>query len=250
MGEFDRRNVVVTGGAQGIGLAISNAFANAGARVFALDVDAEALAELDSPIQGIECDVANVVSLEAACASINEAGPVDVIVNNAGIGGEWPSIFESSIDEWDRVLNINLRSIFLTARFLVPNMRPGASIVNIASTRAFMSEANTEPYSASKGGVVALTHSLAISLAEKRIRVNCISPGWIDTARHQKKAVRHEPALRPQDHEFHPVGRVGVPEDIAQACIYLASPSASFITGANLVVDGGVTKKMIYPEGS
>jgi NAD(P)-dependent dehydrogenase (short-subunit alcohol dehydrogenase family) len=115
----------------------------------------------------------------------------------------------------------------------------GATIVNIASTRAFMSEPNTEAYSASKGGIVALTHAIAMSLSEHHIRVNCISPGWIETER--------VPAKTKRDHQQHPAGRVGRPEDIAQACMFLAE-YADFITGQNIIVDGGMTKKMIYAE--
>jgi NAD(P)-dependent dehydrogenase (short-subunit alcohol dehydrogenase family) len=119
------------------------------------------------------------------------------------------------------------------------------SIVNIASTRALQSEANTEAYSASKGGVVALTHALAVSLGPD-IRVNCISPGWIAVDDWKKSARRKQPVLRPEDHAQHPVGRVGHPEDIAALAAYLISSKASFITGQNFVVDGGMTKKMIY----
>jgi NAD(P)-dependent dehydrogenase (short-subunit alcohol dehydrogenase family) len=119
------------------------------------------------------------------------------------------------------------------------------AIINIASTRAFMSEAGTEGYTASKGGIVALTHGMAISLARHRIRVNCISPGWIETSDWQKAAKARTPHHSKADREQHPVGRVGTPEDVAKACRFIAE-DAGFMTGQNLVLDGGMTVKMIY----
>ena len=151
-------------------------------------------------------------------------------------------------EEWDRVLNVNLKSIYLMVHFCLPYILPGSVIINMASTRAFMSESNTEAYSASKGGVISLTHSLAISLAPKKVRVNSISPGWIETRDWKKESQREKPILTTIDHQQHPAGRVGVPEDIAHACLFLSSSEASFITGANLIVDGGMTIKMIYAD--
>jgi NAD(P)-dependent dehydrogenase (short-subunit alcohol dehydrogenase family) len=116
----------------------------------------------------------------------------------------------------------------------------GGCIVNIASTRALMSEANTFAYSASKGGILSLTHSLAVSLGPENIRVNAISPGWIETKNYNK--------LSPADHAQHPAGRVGKPEDIVKACFYLTDPDNDFVTGSNLVIDGGMTTKMIYAD--
>ena len=122
---------------------------------------------------------------------------------------------------------------------LIPHMAPGASIINISSTRALMSEPNTEAYGSSKAGLLGLTHALSQSLAG-RVRVNAILPGWIDTTGGKD--------LRPEDHEWHAAGRVGTPEDVAEMCVFLASPKSGFITGQEFVLDGGVTKKMIYPE--
>jgi len=246
MADFAGKSVVVTGGAQGIGLQIVREFHLAGARVSALDQDSEALNELPKGVRPVQVDVSDAEEVERAVTRLPER--VDVLVNNAGVGGEWRGILETTVDEWDRVLNTNLRAQWLMAKFIVPRMPADSAIVNIASTRALMSEPNTEPYSASKGGVLALTHSLAISLAERRIRVNSISPGWIETSRHQKNSRKSEPKLRPEDHSQHPVGRVGIPEDIAAACLYLASSQAGFITGTNLIIDGGMTTKMLYNE--
>lgn len=214
---------VVTGSAHGIGAAIFAERRASGWEVVGLDRDT--------------VDLADASAVERACAAID--GPVDLLVNNAGIGGEWKSLLETSVEEWDRVLAINLRAYWLMAKYLVPKMPEGSSIVNIASTRASMSEPNTEPYSASKGGVVALTHALAISLAERRIRANTISPGWIEVGDYA--------ALTEADHRQHPVGRVGKPEDIARAVRFL-SDEAPFVTGQNLVIDGGMTVKMIYED--
>ncbi|CAN5646177.1 glucose 1-dehydrogenase [soil metagenome] len=214
---------VVTGGSHGIGAAIAEERRKAGWEVVNLDRDA--------------VDLADAEAVRRICETVE--GPVQLLVNNAGIGGSWKSLFETDVEEWDRVLATNLRAYWLMAKYLVPKMPEGASIVNIASTRALMSESNTEPYSASKVGVVALTHSLAISLAKRHIRVNAISPGWIEVGDYE--------ALKPRDHAQHPVGRVGRPEDIANVVRFL-SDAAPFTTGQNLVVDGGMAVKMIYEE--
>ncbi|MCC6143769.1 MAG: glucose 1-dehydrogenase [Candidatus Hydrogenedentes bacterium] len=249
---FENKSILVTGGAQGIGMAVSMAFARAGARVVFCDVDEEAGAEHLAMLRGVREDAlfvpADVGKPEDVYRVVAAAGTIDVLVNNAGINDVQP-MEDRSIETWDRVLAVNLRSAYLCARAAAPAMPEGGAIVNIASTRAFMSEADTESYSASKGGIIALTHSLAISLAPKRIRVNAISPGWIDVSSYKKSGVRNQEALRPIDHHQHPCGRVGRPEDIAEACLFLADSSrAGFITGQNLTVDGGMTVKMIYAE--
>lgn len=226
---------VVTGGAHGIGRAVVSRLGSMGYQVFSIDTVEGSEGE-SVPVQA---DLADPAQVEAACREIlGQQAMIDLLVNNAGISGEWKGPLETTLEEWDRVINVNLRAYWLMAKHLIPHMPEGSAIVNISSTRALMSEPNTEPYSASKGGVVALSHSLAISLAEKGIRVNCISPGWIHVDENER--------LRPEDHAQHPVGRVGKPEDIAEAVSYLAT--AGFVTGTNLVVDGGMTRKMIYVE--
>ena len=254
--EYKDKIVVVTGGAQGIGYAISKTYLKEGAYVCILDIDEEALNEVkemdfrdysDRTIY-IECDLANEEEIIRACNIIVERfRKIDILINNAGIGST-KSIFERDTSEWDRVINVNLRAPYLMTKYLARSMNEGGCIINIASTRAFMSEPNTEPYSASKGGLVALTHSLAISLSSYKIRVNCISPGWIETSNYKKRVKRTIPQLREIDHLQHPAGRVGFPEDIAYACLFLTSQKAGFITGTNLTVDGGMTIKMIYIE--
>jgi NAD(P)-dependent dehydrogenase (short-subunit alcohol dehydrogenase family) len=148
------------------------------------------------------------------------------------------------------VIGVNLRGTFLcsqaAARRMVARWRGGA-IINIASTRAFMSEPGTEAYTASKGGIIALTHGMAISLGRHGIRVNAISPGWIETRDWQYSPRAKAPVHSERDRLQHPVGRVGRPEDIAQACLFLAE-QADFMTGQNLTLDGGMTVKMIYDE--
>ncbi len=253
MDDFSGKSVVVTGGAQGIGRAIAWAFLKAGASVTVFDVDEEALGELEEDWKEwktrylpVVCDVSSCRDVERGAQSVREVwGFVDILVNNAGIFTGKP-LEELTEEEWDRVLGVNLKGIFLTTKFFLPLFREHGAIINIASTRALMSESHTEAYSASKGGVLAITHALAISLSERKIRVNAISPGWIETSLWKKHSLRKEPELRPIDHLQHPAGRVGTPEDIAAACLFLASRDAGFITGINLVVDGGMTVKMMY----
>jgi len=172
---------------------------------------------------------------------VERFGRLDALVSNAGIMIRKP-LHRLTIAEWHRVIDTNLMAAFLFARAAEKQLRKvRGAIVTIASTRAQMSEANTESYAASKGGLVALTHALAISLGP-RLRVNCVSPGWIET--------KNYAALRRRDHVQHPAGRVGKPADIAEIVTWLLDGERSgFVTGANFVVDGGMTRKMIYEEG-
>ncbi len=179
-----------------------------------------------------------------------ELGCPDVLINNAGIMVRRPFL-ELPVADFDRVIAVNLRGAFLcsqkVARRMVAEKKRGGAIINIASTRAFMSEPGTEAYTASKGGIAALTHGMAISLGPCGIRVNAVSPGWIETRDWQYWARAETPKHSERDKLQHPVGRVGKPEDIAEACLFLAE-HGGFITGQNIVVDGGMTVKMIYEE--
>lgn len=253
---IDKRVVIVTGGAQGIGLGVALAFCREGEQVVLADIDEAAAAEALTLLReesvvpiALATDVADEQSVQKLVDDvITQFGRIDVIVNNAGISVDRVDIEQMAVADWDRVLAVNLRGPFMLSKYAAPWLRrapDGGSIINLASTRALMSEPNTFPYSASKGGIVALTHALAVSLGPK-VRVNAISPGWIEVGDWKKREFRTEPLHRPEDLAQHPVGRVGRPEDIAALCLYLASPASSFITGQNFVVDGGMTVKMIY----
>jgi NAD(P)-dependent dehydrogenase (short-subunit alcohol dehydrogenase family) len=180
-------------------------------------------------------------------AVLSRFGRLDALVNNAAQARAHLGPVESlELRDWNRLIASNLTGVFLCSKHAIPALRRSkGSIVNIASTRALQSEADTEAYSASKGGVVALTHALAVSLGPE-IRVNCVSPGWIAVEEWKKSGQAKRPELRPEDHAQHPVGRVGRPEDIAEMVLYLVSERAGFVTGQNFLVDGGMTRKMIY----
>jgi NAD(P)-dependent dehydrogenase (short-subunit alcohol dehydrogenase family) len=247
-------SAVITGGTQGIGKAISLKLISEGVFVFILDNDQEAIRDFEQEISDVKmynavlCDVANRHKLFRTLESILVQKPaLKYLVNNAAIS-EFKPIEDLEPEEWDHVLAVNLTSYFLTAKYLADNLRASdGAIVNICSTRAFMSEPNTEAYSASKGGVFALTHALAMSL-QPHVRVNSISPGWIDVSSWQKKSRRKTPVWAEKHHLQHPAGRIGKPEDVAELCWFLLSDKSEFITGQNFMVDGGMTKKMIYEE--
>lgn len=241
------RTVIVTGGANGIGKAVAKMFCASGYTSIIADIDrknGERLMKESSSDNGnaifIRCDVSKPKEIQKLVnETVQRTGKIDVVINNAGVS-EFVSPFELTIEKWDHIINTNLRSCFLLTRDAAEFMKKSGSgaVVNIASTRALMSEKNSEAYAASKGGIVALTHAMAVTLADFGIRVNCISPGWIYDGPPEK--------LRDIDHQQHPSGRVGKPEDIAKACLFLTDPQNSFITGENLVIDGGMTKKMFY----
>jgi len=240
-----QQKVIVTGAGKGIGREIAVSFALRGASVMAADRDETGGKETVSLIaeKGFEAffckaDVSDPVMVDTLIkVSEEKLGGINVLINNAGFG-IWKSPYDLTIGEWDSVINTNLRGAFLCSRKAAEVMKKngGGSIINIASTRAFMSEPMSEAYAASKGGLVALTHAMAASLSDDRIRVNCISPGWIETGDYS--------ILKESDHLQHFSQRVGKPSDIAQACIFLAEND--FINGENIIIDGGMTKKMIY----
>lgn len=241
------RRVFVTGGAHGIGRAIVEAFAKSGDRVAFCDIDSSRGKVVADECSALfyEVDVTDRLQLENCMQDVlNRWGDIDVIVNNVGISVFKP-ITEIEVEEFDKTINTNLRPAFITSRFLARNRQKTGNIaygriVNICSSRYLMSEAGTEGYSASKGGIYSLTHALAISLAPFRITVNAVAPGWIH--------VNEGEILRPVDHEFHPSGRVGQPEDIARMVLFLCAENNDFVNGQTITVDGGVTRKMIYPE--
>lgn len=227
---------LVTGGARGIGAAVAARLHRDGFRVVIADREAAAP---DHPARIVQADVAEEGAVAALLRSVRETeGRLDALVSNAGFMIRKP-IRDLSLAEWNSVLAANLTATFLLVRAAEEMLRTArGSVVTIASTRARQSEPATESYAASKGGLVALTHALALSLGPD-VRVNCVSPGWILTK---------GPAPTPEDHAQHPAGRVGRPEDVAALVAWLVGPESGFVTGAEFVTDGGMTRKMIYVE--
>jgi NAD(P)-dependent dehydrogenase (short-subunit alcohol dehydrogenase family) len=236
---------LVTGGANGIGRAIARHLLSTGWCVGIVDLPGSGLRRVYPPRSrgaiAIEGDVREEETTSRAVALLVERfGRLDAVVSNAGIMIRKP-LHRLTLAEWHRVINTNLAAAFLLARAAEKPLRKAhGAMVTIASTRALMSEPNTESYAATKGGLVALTHALAISLGPD-VRVNCVSPGWIET--------KNYGALRRKDYTQHPAGRVGKPQDIAEIVAWLLDAKHSgFVTGANFVIDGGMTRKMIYAE--
>jgi NAD(P)-dependent dehydrogenase (short-subunit alcohol dehydrogenase family) len=247
---------LVTGAGSGIGRAIATRFLEEGAAVTLVEHDRAAgedardeLSKLGL-VELLVADVAEEPAVQAALAAAQGLRQrLDIVVNNAGFFAAFGTrIEELDLALWQRTLDVNLTAAFLFAKHAAPQLRrTRGSIVNVSSTRALMSEPNTEAYAASKGGLSALTHALAISLGPE-VRVNGIAPGWIATDAWKPRAQRKPPALRDIDHAQHPAGRVGRPEDVADLALYLVSEQARFMTGQVLTLDGGMTRKMIYAE--
>ena len=223
---FEGKVAVVTGGGHGIGQAIAEGFRREGAAVHIIDA---------APGDWFVGDIADPAALERFAARVIEAsGRVDYIVNNAP--PLMKGIDSCSFEEFSRALAVGVTAPFYLTKLLMGHFGPGAAVVNLSSSRDRMSQPQTESYAAAKGGIAALTHALAVSLAG-RARVNSISPGWIDTTGSD---------IVGADARQQPVGRVGRPEDVAALVLFLCSDAAGFITGENICVDGGMTKLMIY----
>ncbi|MBE5953960.1 MAG: SDR family oxidoreductase [Lachnospiraceae bacterium] len=226
MYSFENKIVVVTGGAQGIGKCICEEFEKLGARVCVIDI-------LDNPYY--VGDIGDKQVLEAFCEKIiSDYGHVDYLINNAP--PMFKGIDECTYEEFNYALNVGVTAAFYLTKLFMPYFAEGASVINISSSRDRMSQPQSESYTAAKGGIAALTHSLAVSLGGK-IRVNSISPGWIDN----DYTVYDGPDAIQQ-----PAGRVGNPLDIANMVLFLCSDKTGFITGENICIDGGMTRQMIY----
>ncbi len=245
------KNIIVTGGAQGIGKITSLELLKKGYSVSVFEIDKEAIQEFKADINSekiafFKTDVSDENNVKKSIAeAAQKFGNISGLINNAAIHANKP-VTKLSMNEWNQVIGTNLTGAFLCSKHAVSFLKmTKGSIINISSTRAFQSEPNTEAYSASKGGIFSLTHSLAVSLAPE-IRVNCISPGWIDVSGIKKKSDAKPYQITEEDKTQHPAGRVGKAEDIANMVLFLLNQENSFITGQNFIIDGGMTRKMIY----
>jgi NAD(P)-dependent dehydrogenase (short-subunit alcohol dehydrogenase family) len=240
VGGNTRKVIIITGAGHGIGRATAERLAMDGWHPVCADVDVTAARAVAARTGGSPwtCDVGVEDDVATLVAGVRQQlGRIDGIVSNAGTRAHGP-LAQTTLEDWNRVLAVNLTACFLLAKLAAGELRHNRGVlVTIASTRAHMSEPDTPAYSASKGGLLALTHSLAMTLAPE-VRVNCVSPGWIST--------RDGEELSAADHAQHPAGRVGRPEDVADAVSYLCNDTSGFVTGAELIVDGGMTRKMIY----
>lgn len=252
--DFSNKVCVVTGGAGGIGRCTTELFLKAGAKVCVIDRSAKAIAHLgllraewgieEDALFCFEGDIAEKEILEDfSKAVIARFGHVDCLVHNACFGRRG-ILSGCSYEDFEYVQRIGVIAPYYLTLLFKPYLTPGSSIVNITSTRAFQSQADTESYSAAKGGIAALTHALSVSLAGLA-RVNAIAPGWIDTGAYHEKE-NYVPEYQPGDLLQHPAGRVGEPKDIASMILYLCSSAAGFIDGQTIRVDGGMSKLMVY----
>lgn len=235
------KRVVITGGASGIGRHLVLGFAEAGYEVFALDRMDTSFSE--DTIHFFQMDLEDAAQIHNTFQTIVEQyGSIDILINNGAISKFHKPVFVLTGHEFEQVIRTNLMGAFLCCKEFISQHVAGAygRIINIASTRFHQNEAGWEAYGASKGGLVSLTNSLCVSLSNTGITVNAISPGWIQVEDYDQ--------LTQIDHQQHPSGRVGKPQDILHACLFLCDPANDFINGNNLLVDGGMTKKMIYED--
>lgn len=238
-----KKVVMITGAAQGLGFDMSKGFAKNGYEVIAVDVKPAEYGE--DTIHFVKADLKSKEEIKAVFDfAKKEFDGVDALINNGAISKFHKSIKEITVEEFDEVIGVNLRGSFICCQeFIKANKgRAYGRIVNIASTRFHQNEADWEAYGASKGGLISLTNTLCVSLSNTNITVNAISPGWIE--------VNAYDMLAEIDHKQHPSGRVGKPADITRAALFFADEQSSFISGANLIVDGGMTKKMIYANSN
>lgn len=254
MGEYTGKTVIVTGGAKGIGRAISLSFAQAGANTVCADVDEAAGAEItqlaaaaEGKLLFVKADVSQAAECKALVEqTVAEFGGVDILCNNVGIQptSSYLPAHELTEEMWDRIINVNLKSRFLMTKYCVPEMkkRGGGAIINTASVQGVQSAYGVAPYAASKGGDLSLTRQLALEYAKDNIRVLAVNPGTIETPLALEGSTSVE-ALREAAARTHPLGRIGQPEEIANVVLFLASDKASFMTGSYVNVDGGMLAK-------
>lgn len=249
---FHKQVVVITGGAKGIGRALVEAYCKENASVVFIDKDYVKGSELEFQLRAakrtcfLHTDISNPKKAQEAIALIYKMfHHINILINNAGYINQ-KSIYETTIQDFTDVIQTNLVGTFATSQMFALLRRNHSHdqmlgrIINLSSTRAFMSEPNTESYAASKGSISAMTHNLAITLSNINVQVNAIAPGWICNDNYE--------ALSKADHLQHPSNRVGTSIDIVKACFYLSDPENDFVNGQTLVIDGGMTKKMIYTE--
>ena len=246
---------IVTGASYGIGKGIAKVFVREGAKVVLASrgekvgqQTTEEIRRSGGDVIFVQCDVSNEEQVKAMIqATIAKYGVLNILVNNAGIG-VYKSVLDTTSEEWDRCLGVNLKGVFLCSKYAIPHIKAagGGAIVNIASVHSYQNVGGTAPYAASKGGVVTLTHVMAIDHGRDKIRVNVICPGWIYTPLIEGIfAGDPDPAKARQAVERRQVlGRLGEPEEVGEAAAFLASDEASYITGATLMVDNGMTAQL------
>ena len=249
MNSLDGKSAFVTGGASGIGQATALAFAERGARVLVADVDADGAQETLRLVElgggeanFVSCDVGDAASVEAAVDRCVELyGRIDCAFNNAGILGDMTLTADCSEENFDRIMRVNLKGIWLSMKYEIPHMlrQGGGVIVNTASNAGMTGTPELGVYSATKGGVVMLTRSSALEYARSNIRINCVCPGLISTPLVAQQAIDYPEAVA-NFTELEPIGRLGRPEEVAEAVVWLSSDAASFVTGHPMAVDGGI----------